>query len=238
MPDLNFPSFAGGEIAPAYYGRTDQESYFVSAKSLHNVIASQTGPGIGRGGTVYVANTKLHGKVLLIPFQFNEEQAYVVEFGDHYARIYRNRGQVLEDALTITGVTQANPAVVTVNHRLTKGKTVRVSGVVGMTQLNGNSYLVDHVLGSGINIADLDRSSPVRIELSGGHGLVGNETVFVESAGGMTEVNNRTFDLANIVDRILSISGATQANPVVITVNGQHGFTDGDTVLILSLIHI
>jgi hypothetical protein len=232
MPDLNFPSFAGGEIAPAYYGRTDQESYFVSAKSLYNTIASQTGPGIGRGGTVFVATTKGGGKVLLLPFQFNEEQAYVVELGDHYGRIYRNRGQVLEDAISITGITQANPAVVTANHMLTKGKTIRIAGVTGMTQVNNRYFLVDHVLAASKNITDLDRSSPVRMTLAGSHGFVGGETVFIESVGGMTEVNDRSFNLIPITSRIVSITGATAANPVVITTPGAHGLVDGDTVLI------
>lgn len=233
MPDLNFPSFAGGEIAPAFYGRTDQESYFVSAKSLHNTIASQTGPGIGRGGSMFVGRTKNDGRALLIPFQFNEEQAYVLELGDRYGRVYRNRGQVLEATLTITGISKANPAVVTVDHRLTKGKTVRISGASGMTEVNDNLYLVDHVLGSAKNISNILRGSPARMTLSPGHGFVGGEDVFIESVGGMTQLNDRTFVLVPVSDRTLAITDATAANPVVITVSGtSHGLDIGDTVLI------
>lgn len=45
---------------------------------------------------------------------------------------------------TITGVTQANPGVVTATaHRLRSGDVVTISGVSGMTQLNGNSYTID-----------------------------------------------------------------------------------------------
>jgi hypothetical protein len=43
----------------------------------------------------------------------------------------------------ITAVTQANPAQVTsANHNLTTGNMVTISGVVGMTQLNGNTYTI------------------------------------------------------------------------------------------------
>ena len=44
---------------------------------------------------------------------------------------------------TITGITNANPAVVTVaNHGLANGTWVRVSAVGGMTQMNGNPYYI------------------------------------------------------------------------------------------------
>lgn len=44
---------------------------------------------------------------------------------------------------TITGATQANPVVITsAAHGFTNGQQVRISGVGGMTQLNGNIYTV------------------------------------------------------------------------------------------------
>lgn len=46
----------------------------------------------------------------------------------------------------ITGITQANPAIVTAaNHGLSNGQTVGISGVVGMTQVNARSYTVSSV---------------------------------------------------------------------------------------------
>lgn len=46
----------------------------------------------------------------------------------------------------VTGVTQANPAVVTVaNHGYATGKKVRFAGIVGMTELNGNTYTVTSI---------------------------------------------------------------------------------------------
>ena len=46
-------------------------------------------------------------------------------------------------AKTVSGVTQANPGVVTATgHSFENGETVVFAGVVGMTQLNGNSYEV------------------------------------------------------------------------------------------------
>lgn len=45
--------------------------------------------------------------------------------------------------VTITGATQANPCVVTATaHNLRSGDSVAISGVFGMTQLNGNTYTI------------------------------------------------------------------------------------------------
>lgn len=232
MADITFPSWAGGEVSPSYYGRTDQDSYFVSAKTLHNYIASQTGPAIGRGGTAYIARTKGNGRALVIPFQFNEEQAYVAEFGDGYVRIYKDRGQVYEDAINITGISKANPAVVTAAHDLTDGRTIWIEGVGGMVEVADGFYKVEHMLGSAVNISDIDRSSPVKLTLSGGHGFVGGEDVYFENVGGMTELNDRTLRLTSIGVQQLSITDITQANPAVVTVSGTHGMDDGAIVVI------
>lgn len=55
-------------------------------------------------------------------------------------------------AATITGITQANPAVITALNNLVVGQTVHISGVVGMTELNGNSYTVTAVSPTTITI--------------------------------------------------------------------------------------
>ncbi len=234
MVDLTFSSFAGGEVSKAFYGRTDLESYYASARTLLNVIASETGSLVGRGGNYYVFAAKdSDAPSLLIPFQFNEEQAYILEIGDGTIRFYKDRGIILEDDLTITGVSQADPGVVTAAHDLIKGKTVYISGVSGMAELNGNFYLVDHVLGSAVNISDVDNSSPARVTLStSSHGLVGGDDVFVESVGGMTELNDRTFELLDIVDLEASITAITQANPAVVTTSSAHGLSNSDVVYI------
>ncbi|NLG05963.1 MAG: hypothetical protein GX567_19370 [Clostridia bacterium] len=47
---------------------------------------------------------------------------------------------------TITGVTQANPGVVTAtSHGFTDGQVVLITGIVGMTELNSNHYIVVYI---------------------------------------------------------------------------------------------
>lgn len=63
---------------------------------------------------------------------------------------------------TITGVSKANPGVVTVTSvsptntlTLTNGMIVTISGVVGMTQLNTNRYVVAGISGATFKLYDL-----------------------------------------------------------------------------------
>lgn len=63
---------------------------------------------------------------------------------------------------TITGITKANPGVVTVSSisptntlTLVNGMTVTISGVLGMTQLNQNRYIVANISGSTFQLYDL-----------------------------------------------------------------------------------
>jgi hypothetical protein len=67
----------------------------------------------------------------------------------------------------ITGVTKANPGVVTVSSAtptntlaLANGMIVTISGVVGMTQLNTNRYVVAGLSGTTFNLYDL-QGNPV-----------------------------------------------------------------------------
>jgi hypothetical protein len=98
----------------------------------------------GGGGTIPTGGCPGLGTTpRLIPFVFSTVQAYVLEFGDKYMRVIMDGGFVLETAKNITGITQANPAVVTsAAHGFSNGDWVFITGVGGMTQVNGKSFIV------------------------------------------------------------------------------------------------
>ncbi|KKL14812.1 hypothetical protein LCGC14_2511920, partial [marine sediment metagenome] len=63
------------------------------------------------------------------------------KFSDVRDAFFVDCGLTLDSSVTITGATAANPVVVTAaSHGLSNGDDVFVTGVVGMTQLNGNFY--------------------------------------------------------------------------------------------------
>lgn len=98
-PPIKQVTFAGGEISPASYARTDIARYENSLRTMRNFFAMRHGGATQRPGTMYVATTLNGGSpVRLIPFIFNETgngQSYVLEFGNQYIAFYQNGGVVV-----------------------------------------------------------------------------------------------------------------------------------------------
>lgn len=91
MPNVAQRSFAKGEIAPALYARTDVAAYTTGLRTCRNFIVQRTGGVHQRPGTDFVNEVKNSGSpVRLIKFVFNNDQAFVLEFGDRYFRVYAN----------------------------------------------------------------------------------------------------------------------------------------------------
>lgn len=91
-------SFNSGEFSPLMAGRTDLKYYQSACKKAVNFIPTPQGPARFRGGTEFVAEVKDSShRTWLGRFEFNVEQAYVLEFGDRYIRFYSGRG-VLESS--------------------------------------------------------------------------------------------------------------------------------------------
>ena len=93
--DLELTSFTKGELSPRLRGRTDYEGYFNGCETLLNMVVMLQGGVTRRPGTLFSDYTKFQtddvaGKAKLIPFQFSVTQAYMLEFGNLYMRVYRN----------------------------------------------------------------------------------------------------------------------------------------------------
>jgi hypothetical protein len=147
MSIANQPSFTGGELKPSLHARVDIAKYGVGCKTLKNYVIHASGGISNRSGLGYVVKAKYDDKnAILVPFQFSTEQNYMLEFGHQYMRVYRNGGLVLNAAKTISGITKANLGVFTsIAHGFTGGEWVFISGVVGMTQVNGRFFIVNTV---------------------------------------------------------------------------------------------
>lgn len=91
-------NFTSGELSERMLGRTDTNQYYNAAKELTNFILLPQGGLKRRSGTRFADFVKYHNKkTRLIPFIFSTEQAYVLEFGDYYLRIYKNGGLLLDE---------------------------------------------------------------------------------------------------------------------------------------------
>lgn len=158
-------NFSRGEIAPALYGRVDIEHYRMALKTCTNWTVMRHGGLRRRPGTVMVKevldSTK---KTRVIPFVFGTAsngipQAYALEFGNLYMRVYVNKSLVTTGGGVPTAITQANPAVVTMaGHGFSNGDKVYVTGVGGMAELNNREFSVANAAAntfelSGVNSA-------------------------------------------------------------------------------------
>lgn len=82
-------SFAGGEISPEMFGRTDDTKYQTGLETCLNFLCRPQGPIENRPGFEFVREVKDSSKkVRLIPFIFNAQQTFVIELGHKYARFH------------------------------------------------------------------------------------------------------------------------------------------------------
>lgn len=211
MPQTIQRSFTGGELSPSLQSRADTAKYANGLNLCQDFIIRAQGGVYSRPGFRYIGSQKDHTKKgRLIPFSFNTEQTYMLVFEDLAIRVIKDGGYVLKPAATVTGVTQANPAVVTTGtHAFVTGETVTISGVVGMTELNGNSYVITVL-------------SPTTFSLDGV-----DSTAFTPYSSGGSAQSNGIYELATTyTEAELPRLGYTQSADVMTIVHPSHDDTN------------
>jgi hypothetical protein len=152
-------NFSGGELSQSLAGRFDLGVYYTGSSWLQNFVATVQGMARYRSGSRFVWNTRDNAEAFLVPFEYNTEQAYVLEFTNLKIRIIKDGGIVTNAAKTITGITKANPAVVTSNaHGYANGDRVIIDGVVGMTEVNNREYIVANVAANTFELQGINSS--------------------------------------------------------------------------------
>ena len=97
-----FTNFTAGALSPRLDGRTDIAKYANGCTTLENFLVHAHGGATRRPGTEFIAEVKASAnECRLIPFEFNVEQTYILEFGNNYFRIYRNGGQVVDSGSAV-----------------------------------------------------------------------------------------------------------------------------------------
>ena len=97
-----FTNFTAGQLSDRLDGRTDIAKYANGCKKLQNFLVHAHGGATRRPGTEFIAEVKTSANATrLIPFEFNVEQTYILEFGNQYFRIYRDGGQVVSSGSAV-----------------------------------------------------------------------------------------------------------------------------------------
>lgn len=143
----DFTALNYGNISPKLRGRADLDFYDQAMDYLQNYKVTAQGEIQFREGSVYVANTRNNNPARLIPFIYETADAYIIEVTNDFMRFYRNNGLITLTPQNISGITKANPAVVTYVGADTyaNGDRVYISGVGGMHQINGREFIVANV---------------------------------------------------------------------------------------------
>lgn len=257
-----YVNFASGELSPSVWSRTDRPFYTTGCEIMRNFIPLLTGGAYYRPGFRFINHTRLNRVAFLLPFEFNDEQSYVLEFTDKKLRIIKDGGNVLETAKTVTGVTKANPGVVTsVGHGFSTGDEIYFSGIGGMTELNGQFFLVVKINNDTFSLTDIDgvavnTSAFTAFSSNGSAARVYeidtpyleqhlSELKMIQSADlgyivhpgyeprKIVRLDHASWTLSTYHRTVLAkaITGITKASPGVITATA-HGLANGDRVII------
>lgn len=180
-------SFSGGEVSPEIYGRIDLAKYQIGLAKCRNFIVLPHGPAINRSGTQYVIEVKDSTKpVRVIPFSYSSNLTYILEVGHLYIRFHTAGGTLLEAAQNITSISLANPGVFTINaHGYSNGQWLFLSGIGGMTALNGRFVKIANATTNTFTVTDLTGSAI-------------NTTTFTPYTGGGTAA--RVYEIASPYD--------------------------------------
>lgn len=158
MARIHQRSFGGGEISPEMLGRIDLNHYQTGLAKCLNFYPLVHGPVVNRSGFQFIKEIKDGGssQTRIVPFIFNTDQAYCLEFGNLYMRVHTEGSTVLEATKTISAATQADPCVVTAtSHGYLDGEEVYIAAVVGMTELNGRYFKVANKTTNTFELTDL-----------------------------------------------------------------------------------
>ena len=98
-------NFQSGELSPRLEGRIDLQKYQSGVQQLTNMLVFPQGGATRRPGTYYAGSSKSNGKVRLIPFEFSDEQAYIIELGANYMRFYTDGGLLVSGGSAVEVVT-------------------------------------------------------------------------------------------------------------------------------------
>ena len=99
-------SFSAGELSPLFDARSELEEYAAGCKSIENFMPLIEGPAERRGGTRFVREVKdSTDRTGTLRFEFNVEQAYILEVGDQYIRFYTDHGIVMNGSAPLSVTT-------------------------------------------------------------------------------------------------------------------------------------
>lgn len=166
-----------------------------------------------------------------------------------FAYMAHNRGTL------ITGITNANPAVVTsASHGIANGQQVLISGVQGMTEVNGNTYTAANVTANTLELSGTDSTAFGTYTSGGGicvypagtitgitqanpavvtasNNFQNGDEIIITNVSGMTEVNGLIFTVANATATDFELSGIDSTGYTAYSAGGNANYFTADRIM-------
>lgn len=191
--EVTYQNFASGELSGNMLGRFELPVFKSGCRRLRNNISETQGAARFRCGFRMVHYARGNRVPYLLDFQFNDEQAYELEFTDKALRFYKDEGIITENDVAITSISKANPGVVSATaHGYSDGDEVFLNDVKGMVEVNGNSYIVDVLTADTFSLKDIDGNAV--------------STVNFHTHTGGTGRANRIYEIVTPYDERLNLS--------------------------------
>ena len=205
------------------------------AKELHlatlqnNLLQQQNISAITRANPGRVTTSANHGwadkNIVLIKnvggmTEIEGQKKYIKKISDDTFELYNDAALTLPyDTSAFTGFTSG--------------------GIAGLLYQTDEAQYLDDGL---VNIATATKTYPVRITTSASHFVESNDTITIQSVGGMTNLNGNTYtarrvdastlDLYSTAFNQKTVSNATQTNPVRVTTLEAHGLSSSNEIAI------
>ncbi len=155
--EASLQNLASGELSQKVRGRYDLPAYAHGLERADNFITELQGPARFRNGIRHVNHTRRNKIPFNLKFQFSNQQSYGLEFTDGYLRFHLDDGVLTMIEKNITAITKASTGVVTsVAHGYSNGDEIYISGVKGMTGVNGKFFLVANKTNDTYELNDQD----------------------------------------------------------------------------------
>lgn len=224
-------NLTAGELSPRLAARVDISKYRNGLKTLENGIVMPHGGIRKRPGTMFVSEVKNSANaVRLVPFEFSVTQAYVLEFGPSYIRIYRDGGRVESGGSPVEVATSYTAAQIFdlsfaqsadtlyIAHQehpiATLTRTSDTSWTLADAEISGGPFKLinadeTHYLGvavtGSVSVSGATKANPVVVTTSSAHGLSDGACVTFASVGGMTDINGNKYIARNVTSTTLEL---------------------------------
>ena len=250
-------NWSKGELSPLLEGHPDLAAYFEGASTIENWLILRQGGVTRWPGSRFVKEVKdSTSDTILWPFEFSVDDAYVLEVGDQYIRVYKNKAPVLNggthveiatpfavDDLRSIHLTQSADVLFTFHGGYPQRKLSRVSdtnwSLTTQTAIPPPSFE-----------ADTDLSATLAIGANTGSGLpfrVGSAVLLAADAGRqiisgasraiirtITDASSGTLDVLDAFTQSITAGPATLTSVGTAVASTAHGLIAGDFVRLTS----